>query len=197
VQRTWTKILIILGLMAACKNADSSKPNGAADDVAGASVAGNMCDRVGGIVGDQGICQCENGVAAFKLLGQTCAQLLSRQETACTSLGGQILYDDAKCRCFPNYDPVSAGASCPTRYPAVVALDREDEKQMRGACVILERQTGKPHDTCFEDVDLDGCERSFQVAFNQVKQDQYEMMFFPQKGCDKAKAIATLPTQIP
>lgn len=166
------------------KNADSSKEN--------ASVTGNMCDQLGGRLASDNTCRCENGVAIFKLLGQTCAQMLARQKSECTSRDGQILYDDEKCLCFPDYDLAPAGAKCKKPFlsnTSGLVSTTPAEQNPKGACAVVEKSSGNPHKICFDSVDLEGCDQSFQVAFEQMKPNFYEIVFFPGKSCVEAQQV--------
>jgi hypothetical protein len=188
-----TSMLATVLLACGCKPATSSAPASTEQTDAPAQVSGSMCDRIGGLTGADGTCRCGNGVAAFKLLGQTCAGMLARQTGDCTAQGGQILYDDGRCRCFPDYEVAAPGSRCAAAYPQVATPAPEtpatEGDSPPGACVIIERSSGKVQSTCFEQVDLEGCERSFQVAYNQLKPEQYEMVLHPQKDCVAAKAV--------
>lgn len=185
-------MVIILVGVGGCKPLDfgANTSKTADDGQETASVTGSMCDQLGGKLASDNTCRCENGVAIFKLLGQTCAQMLARQKSECTSRDGQILYDDEKCLCFPDYDLAPAGTKCKMPFPrntlGLVSATPADQNP-KGACAIVEKSSGKPHKICFDGVDLEGCDRSFQVAFDQMKPDFYEIVFFPGKSCVEAQ----------
>lgn len=195
------EMVLVLAIVYGCKPdvVDSSAPKTVEIDRQPARVTGNMCDQLGGTLAGDETCRCENGVAIFKLLGQTCAQMLTRQKPACNGQGGQILYDDEKCLCFPNYDQVAAGGKCQSSYPKSPGdqnvATTVAEQNPKGACGVLEKATGIPHKICFEAVDLEGCDRSFQVAFEQMKPEFYEIVFFPGKNCAAAKLALKSPAR--